>query len=119
MEENVITANALFKEVLKKHSHNDLPIEQKIKAFYDLLSQLYFYKTENEKLQFTTLFARIAFAVHKFKIPKQTAFYVHHFRRKAQQLNKVKKEDLDNIYLLGLTALADSVAYLFEQPIPE
>ena len=119
MQENTITANALFKEVLKKHSHNDLPIQQKIKAFYDLLSQLYFFKTENEKLQFTTLFARIAFAVHKFKIPKQTAFYVHHFRRKAQQLNKVKEEDFENVYLLGLRALTDSIAYIFEQPIPD
>ena len=114
-------ARLFYREVLKTHQNETLDINAKVDALYRQLNLLFVEATREEKLQFTTLFARIAFAGHKFNLNKQLQFYIHEFRRIARQLSrsKVNKDlDLDLSYQLGLKVLTLSISSVFKTGIP-
>ena len=112
----------LFKELQKITNNTILTIEERVEALYRLLSLSFVEATRDEKVLFTTLFARISFASQRFQISKQTRFFVHHFRIKGQQVFRSKKiaaTDLEKVYYpLGLKAVSESIAALFSIAIP-
>ncbi len=112
----------LFKELQKITNNSTLSITERVEALYRLLSLSFVEATRDEKVLFTTLFARISFASQRFQISKQTRFFIHHFRIKGQQVFRSKKitaADLQNVYYpLGLKAVSESIAALFEIAIP-
>ncbi len=114
-------ARLFFRELVKVYEREDSTELAKIEALYRLLNKLYVEATSEEQLQFTTLFARIAYAGHKFNLSRQLQFYVHEFRKQAQSLirNTEETEPPYQLYPLGLKALATSVADIYKQPIPE
>ena len=113
----------LFNELRKKIIQNKaLSISEKVEALYSLLSLSFVEATKDEKVLFTTLFARISFACQRFQISKQTRFFIHHFRIKGQQVfrsKKITEKELEDIYYpLGLKAVIEAIAALFEIDIP-
>ncbi len=114
-------ARLFYREVLKTHQNETLDTNGKIDALYRQLNLLFVEATREEKLQFTTLFARIAFAGHKFNLNKQLQFYIHEFRRIARQLGRSKaNENIDPTlsFQLGLKVLTLSISSVFKTGIP-
>lgn len=92
-------------------------------ALYRLMEGLFIEVTKDERIHFTTLFARIAYVTHKFKFGNELQFYVHHFRKGGNELLKrpeaTTPEATEKLVQLGLYALANSIKSLFETPVPD
>ena len=69
--------------------------------------------TQREKLPFTTHFARIAYAAHKYNLPRSLQYYVHQFRRLARSVSTSDEHAVEN---LGAKAVADLIFTIWQQP---
>lgn len=118
---NEALAKLFYKEVLKIQQLEETTLNEQIASQYRLLNVLFVEATKTEKLQFSTLFARIAFAGHKYNLSKQLQFFIHEFRKLAQQLSwRPEKVSIDplQIYQLGLHSLTLSISSIFKHGIP-
>lgn len=110
-------AKLYFREVKNIHEDESIEIEDKIQALYYLLHKLFIDVTQTERIHFTTLFARIAFASHKYQIDKDSQFYTYIFRKNALNKGKKNAELREKDYLLGLKVVCDTIsAFYNEQP---
>lgn len=115
-------ARLFYREVLKLHQLEGASLKDKIEGLYRLLNLVFVEVTQKEKIQFTTLFARIAFVCSRYKIKRQSQFYIHHFRKIARAVlydkSKKNKEELALQYQLGLRVLTETIQALFKQSPP-
>ena len=114
-------ARLFYQEISKINSNESLIDLGKINGLYKLLNQLFVEVTRDEKMQFTTMFARISFASQKFSLEKQTQFYIHTFRRVAKKINldPAASPDHSKELELGLKVVADCVIAFFHQIPPQ
>ncbi len=114
-------ARLFFRELVKVTKKDELNDRAKTEALYRLMNRLYVEATGEEQVQFTTLFARVAYAGHKFNLSRQLQFYVHEFRKQTQQLLRKNDDSAPplQLYPLGLKALATSIARIYDQSIPK
>ncbi|MDX1943454.1 MAG: AAA domain-containing protein [Saprospiraceae bacterium] len=113
---NEALAKLFYREIWKIAQNEALPLVGKVEAFYRLLQVIFIEVTKQERLQFSTLFARIAYVSHRFQFDKKLQFYIHTFRRQAEHILQNKNAD-EKIYELGLKVLAETILVLFETPI--
>ncbi|MEL6865009.1 MAG: AAA domain-containing protein [Bacteroidota bacterium] len=112
-------ARLFFLEVQKVLEQQDADEQSRVLALYRLLNLLFLEATRAEKIQFTTLFARIAFASHKYKLSKQLQFYIHAFRSQARQILKAEEPiEASGSFSLGLKVIAECIASLFSTAMP-
>ncbi len=111
---NQALAHLFFNE-LRKIAQRPEP-EGKIAALYRLLQLLFFEVTKAERLQFSTLFARIAYVAHQHQLERQLQYYIHAFRKLAENSFRTGQEK-DDVYLLGLKVVAESISMLLQTPI--
>lgn len=110
----------LFYRELEKTAGNEAMEERaKVEALYRLLTLLFVEMTRRERLQFSTLFARMAYICHRAELGRALQYYIHSFRRRALLALQGKDEEPNTVYQLGLKVVAEAVAALLEQPIPE
>ncbi|MBI5916725.1 MAG: PD-(D/E)XK nuclease family protein, partial [Bacteroidetes bacterium] len=114
---SVELARLFYRELAKIHGNDDWAPAAKADALARLLELLYLEVTKAENIQFTTLFARIAFACHKFQVEKKMQYWIHFFRKKIRSL--VPDTEAPNVYALGLKAVAGSIEGLFGEAAPE
>ena len=115
-------ARLFYIEILKIQPNETLDTATKVEALYRLLHSIFMEVTKDEKLQFTTLFARISFAFQKYNVPKQTQFYTHAFRKQARLiLHKGKKgaEEIEIANELGLKVVADTILSFYGEMPPK
>ncbi|MCB0570962.1 MAG: AAA family ATPase [Phaeodactylibacter sp.] len=112
-------AQLFFREVEKLACNESMGGQGKTEALYRLLSMLFVELTRRERLQFSTLFARIAYTCHKLGADKSLQYYIHLFRKRALERPREGKGDWDATAALGLKALAESIQALLGQPVPE
>ena len=115
-------ARLFYKEILKIQPNDTLDSAAKVEALYRLLHSIFMEVTRDEKLQFTTLFARISFAFQKYNVPKQTQFYTHAFRKLARAIlhkGKNEKGELEIANELGLKVVADTILSFYEEMPPK
>ncbi|TAK40594.1 MAG: DEAD/DEAH box helicase, partial [Saprospiraceae bacterium] len=110
-------ARLFYLELLKIHSNNGWPAATKAGALARLLELLFLEITKAENIAFTTLFARIAYACHKFEVEKKTQYWIHFFRKKLRVL--MPGEDGGEVYRLGLKTTAEAVTAVFGEAPPE
>jgi DNA replication ATP-dependent helicase Dna2 len=111
-------ARLFFLELKKIYHLGENRPQEKIQALYHLLGLLFLEVTRDEKLQFTTLFARVTYVCQKRGLPKQQQYYIHHFRKRAlEELDSA--EEREKVYQLGLQVLADAISEIFGLHIPE
>ena len=121
MSKHLELGRLFYKEILQVENNTQLTDRQKIEGFYGLLNLIYVEITRDEKLHFTTLFARISYVCYKFNIGNKDQLFVHTFRRNALKVvkdislseNAIKKEKL-----LGLRVVSDAVFLLFKATMP-
>lgn len=105
-------ADLFFKELAKiAHSHTPIP-QPKVDALYHLLTLILTEVTRQEKLQFTTLFARMAYAGSKYDLDKGLQYYLHYFRKFAPA------QPDEQVYQLGLKVVALSIEKLLGESLP-
>ncbi len=113
-------ARLFFIEISKIRSLDALDSAGRARAFYDLLAKIFVAATEAEKFFFSTLFARISFAGHRFRIAPETLRLIHTFRRSFE--NWRKQGDFEAISekteALGLLAVAESIVVLSGSAMP-
>ena len=105
-------AHLFYQEIIKNHPDTP-PSSEHIQKLYQLLVALFLNVTEKEKIQFTTLFSRIAFAFQKHQVPSRRQFFIHQFRRQSQKLDKLSDTLL--IYQLGIKALTDAIKIFYDE----
>jgi DNA replication ATP-dependent helicase Dna2 len=110
-------ATLFYREVEKIATNKALSKKEKIEALYRLLSAFFVELTRRERLQFSTLFARIAYACHLFTVDKKLQYYLHSFRKKARQDIKEKEEE-EKVYALGIKVLCKVLEVFLNVPVP-
>lgn len=113
---NTALAHLLYNE-LRKIALRTEPVGGTA-ALYRLLQVLFFEITKAERLQFSTLFARIAYVAHQHQLDRALQFYIHLFRKGSERTFKTGQEE-EKIYLLGLKVVAECIAFLLQMPIIE
>lgn len=114
-------ARLFYQEISKINSNGSLIDLEKINKLCKLLNQLFIEVTRDEKMQFTTMFARISFASQKFSLEKQTQFYIHTFQRVAKKINLAPNNSSDHRkeLALGLKVVTDCVIAFFHEMPPQ
>lgn len=111
-------ARLFFREVEKQARNGELEEQAKAGALYRLLNLLFLELTRHERLQFSTLFARIAYTCHRLQVDKSLQYYIHAFRKLAGN-PLPRHENWPLAAALGLKVLAETIQALLEQPVPE
>ena len=113
-------ARLFYREIEKIHNNESLDDFNKISGLYRLLNQVFVEVTRGERLQFTTMFARISFACQKFNVERQTQFYIHTFRKVAREIiNQESRTSHPKEIDLGLKVVADIIVAFFHQVPPQ
>jgi DNA replication ATP-dependent helicase Dna2 len=114
MMNKTVLAELFYKELQKIISNDQMPLLEKHQALQQLLNIIIIEVTQREKLQFTTLFTRYAYAANKYNLPKQLQFFLHQFRKLRH--DKLPSKDLsdDEIFLFGLKILKEVIEAIFE-----
>jgi len=112
-------AQLFYQEWGKVAANEALEAAQRVEALYRLLSLLFVEYTRHERLQFSTLFARIAYVCHNEKVEGRLQYYIHTFRKRALKTLRGQEPDPELISQLGLKVLAEAIQTLLEQPMPE
>lgn len=89
----------------------DVPAPERAEALRRLIQQVFERATEADNLHFSTHYARISYAAHKFGLPRELTFHERAFRRAAAG----SPEQLR----LGFKVAVDLTGSLFGQPVPE
>ena len=110
-------ARLFYVEMMKVQANEAWSHQQKTDALARLLELLFIEVTKKENIQFTTLFARISFACHQYHINKRVQYWIHFFRKKHR--SQVPENEQYDLYCLGFKALAQCIAGLFDEAIPD
>ncbi len=116
-------AKLFYREIEKQALNEQLGNRQKIAALYRLMKVLFVEVSQNENIQFTSLFARIAYISHRHQLPRQLVFFLNRFRVQARNLLSSKEQptnhSLQQICWLGIKAISGAVSQLFNTPVPK
>ncbi|MCB0581602.1 MAG: AAA family ATPase, partial [Phaeodactylibacter sp.] len=112
-------ARLFYRELEKTAANEDMDEAAKVEALYRLLTLLFVEMTRRERLQFSTLFARMAYLCHRADLSRPLQFYIHSFRKRASLAMQGRDKEPEKAYQLGLKVLAEAIAALLEQPVPE
>lgn len=107
-------AELFYRELWKIQQNESLNDEQRVEMLYRLLGLLFIEVTKEERLQFTTLFARMAYACQIKQVGKQLQYYLHQFRRAAQQVIHGQQENPAATYRLGQKVVAEFIEVLLQ-----
>lgn len=112
-------ATLFYREIQKITSNEELKTSHKIEALHRLLSIIFVETTKAERLQFSTLFTRIAYVSHKYQFPKKLQFFIHRFRKIVSGRNG--KEQLSEVEILpfGIKVLSEIIIGIFEENPPK
>ncbi len=109
----------LFYKEAEKLAFAELQPGQKADGSFRLLQLLFVELTKREKLQFTTLFSRIAYVSQKQGLSKKIQFYIHNFRKRMTTPTGRKSKPADDLDDLGLKLVLACIEVFFEVPPSE
>lgn len=111
-------APLLFQELEKMiQTPEPSPLLQ-TEALYRFLHRLFVLYTENERLQFTTLFSRIAYAGQKAGLPPSLQYFIHTFRKNARSAIYQQQSVDPQLPALGLRVVQQCISELWAAPPP-
>lgn len=112
-------ARLFYRELEKNIQNEQLTEAEKLAGLYRLLNLVFAEITRKDRLQFATLFARIAYVGHQFQLDKQLQYHIHTFRKGASDPSVRKGEGAATLCELGGKVVAETIAALFATPVPE
>lgn len=107
----------LYRELSKVYNQDQIfPVHQ-AKAIYRLMNVLLLEITKDERIHFSTIFARMAYVGHKYNLSRKLQYFAHLFRRRINtDINEAEKNHLP---LLGAMILVHLIKVLLEEMPPE
>ncbi|TXB69549.1 AAA family ATPase [Phaeodactylibacter luteus] len=112
-------AKLFYAELRKVLANGQLPPAGVSASLYRLMTLLFVELTQAERLQFSTLFARIAYVCHRDEVDRKLQFFVHVFRKGALRAMRASEEEVKAVNELGTKVLFDLIEALLEEPMPE
>lgn len=109
-------APLIYREIEKIAARAE-PREQ-VLALAGLMERIFFEATKQEQIAFSTLFARISYAGHKFHFQENTLRGIHRFRLAAKRVRSGGQANEQTVQL-GLRAAAETVLVLTSVAIPQ
>ncbi len=111
-------ATLFYREMLKIATHDAWMPRDQVLALAGLQERLFLELTRKEQLAFSTLFARISYAGHQYKLSAQLLRLVHRFRRQSMAARNNQAQSALDVQI-GMTALAQTLAQCSAIPIPD
>lgn len=105
-------AQLFYRELWKTASAADLDEATRCDQLYRLLNLLFTEVTRRERLQFSTLFARMAYAGHRYELDSRLQYYLHTFRKQAGAYNRRRSQADRRLLPLGILALSRGIEAL-------
>ncbi len=99
-------------------THDSWSSDERVRALAGLMERLFFEATRREQIAFSTLFARISYAGHLFRIQPEVLQTIHRFRLAAKKTGNGRPADEQTVGL-GLRAVAKAVLVLTGAAIPQ
>lgn len=100
MMQSAETRNLLYTQIETIHHHESWTLAQKNKALFEVFTLILEEATKEERLNFTTLFSRLAYVGAKFQLTGTTLHHSHMFRKAVEQ-SKIDKEKERLYFQLG------------------
>jgi len=110
-------AHLLFRELEKIHE-GEAEYSEKVIALSQLLSKLFVELTKGENIQFTTMFARIAFVCHEHKISPALKWRIHQLRKRKDSSLYNSTKFSKEIYLTSLKTAAYAISAFCKTAVP-
>ncbi len=108
-----------FTELLTIELHPKLTLKDKFRKLRQLLQRLCVELTQQEALQFSTLFARIVFLSNKHGFDKKKQWALQHFRKQAQAVAAEHYEPTKADYWISLKIIAETISFFTKIEIPD
>ncbi len=112
------SATLLYRELVKIATHPSWSPDERVLALAGLMERLFFEATRKEQIAFSTLFARISYAGHLFRIQPEVLKVIHRFRLAAKKVRNGRPAGEQTVGL-GLRAVAEAVLVLTGAAIPQ
>ncbi|MEM9837044.1 MAG: AAA domain-containing protein, partial [Bacteroidota bacterium] len=107
----------IFRELSQIRDNQELDPAGKIMACRHLLLRLFELATEEDKLHFSTVYARIAYLAHRYNFPGRLVFQLHRFR--LGRVDNISAEQLPDTLLTGYKVAIEANQKIFQQALPE
>ena len=101
-------AEIFYRELLKVATRRGLDPDRQHQALYRLSLKLFDWLISEERLQFTTLFAKVAYIGHKYEIPPHLQYYLHHFRKAGMRSKDAHSKTVADIQF-GMRVVAETI----------
>lgn len=108
----------LFFIELHKINRSEADYNAKVIELNQTLNQLLMAFTKDENIQFTTMFARIAFACHKYKVKRAVQWRIHQLRKRTKTAKIGAQSLSEKDYLISLKTTAFCIAAFCQVPVP-
>ncbi|MCS6929571.1 MAG: DEAD/DEAH box helicase [Saprospiraceae bacterium] len=112
-------AKAIYSEIVRLATHANWSTSDRVLALADVQDRLFEELTKAEQLFFSTSFARISYAAHKYHLSAEAMRVIHHFRRIASRVRARRFLPSESEVSLGVWALAEAVEGLLGYSMPE
>ncbi|MCE7922719.1 MAG: DNA helicase [Haliscomenobacteraceae bacterium CHB4] len=112
------SAPLLYRELARITTHAGWSPKEQVLALAGLMERIFFEATRQEQIAFSTLFARISYAGHKFLFGENTLRTIHRFRLAAKWVRNSNPANEQTVQL-GLRAVAEAVLVLTGAAIPQ
>ena len=114
--DSVALAHLLYNEQKKINKNDAFTAKDKVESLYNWLLRLLDLLTQKEQIQFTTLFAKIAYVGHRYNLNSKLQYYIHLLRKEYAWIREGKKCTSSQLDLAN-KVLADLIeAVLMEKP---
>ena len=113
-------AHLFYREVEKIVQQTAVEEQERVQGLYQLMNLLFIEVTRKENIQFTTLFARIAYVSHRHQFPSKLIYFLHRFRSKVRSLQSTRTPEVELVAIrhLGTKALIETIHILFNSTPP-
>lgn len=111
------TAQLLYRELEKIAAQPEKDLSLRTGEAYRLFLNILLEATKTERLQFATLFARLAYVCHKWQLDKSLQYYLHTFRKHG--VSQQTKFPAPDLLQLGLKVTTVALEALSGLDIPE
>ncbi len=110
----------LFFGAFAKIHHSEADYQTKITAHKQLLSKLFLAFSKEENIQFTTMFARIAFVCHQQQLSPALQWRIHQFRKVERKIALQNHTEVDPLlYTNSFKTVLYTTAALCKTAVPE
>ncbi len=105
-------AQLFYRELWKAVSTPDMDAAERVDRLFRLLNLLFTEVTRSERLQFSTLFARMAYAGHRYELSGRLQYYLHAFRKQAGERSRRRGDAEPGLLPMGIKAVSQGITAL-------